>query len=264
MRHREENHAAMNCTLVIPFYRNSLMLARQLAEVSQYPAGWRVIIVDDGSPEPAEHIVREWIRSLPDGAPLAQAMALRLYRIDVDIPWNREGARNLASRECETDWLVHVDIDHILPAPCASALLRTPWEPRSFYRFPRFRVGRADDTRNKDRIPREQDFGEIHPHIDSYLCTKEVYWKAGGYNEDFSGTLGGGAEFLRRLNRTAEARIAPADVHLHVYTRTAIADASDLHCSRDTRVGKDIERQLRADGMPKPSSWLRFPWHRVL
>lgn len=257
-----------NCTLCVPFYRNPLMLRRQLSEIANYPAAWHVIIVDDGSPEPAEPIVRNWLdeRWMREAESLGQRPYVSLYRIDVDIPWNREGARNLASQECTTEWMVHVDIDHILPADCAARLLHGmyEWDSANFYRFPRVRIGKADETRQKDRIPTDAEFGAIHPHVDSYLCTKERYWRAGGYNEDFSGVLGGGAEFLRRLGKVAAPQIAPDDIHLEVYTRTTVADASDLHCSRDTVHGKIIERRLRAEGMPKPSSWLRFPWHRVL
>lgn len=253
-----------DCTLIIPFYRNSEMLRRQLQEIANYPIGWHFIVVDDGSPEPAAPIVREWLDIQISSGLQLRFDSIPLYRIDVDIPWNREGARNLASRECNTDWMVHVDIDHILPANCAARLLQHTWNERDFYRFPRFRVGAADETRNKDRIPREQTFGEIHPHVDSYLCTKEAYWKAGGYNEDFSGILGGGGEFLRRLGKAAHAKVAPPDVHLHVYTRDAIPDASDRYCSREMGPVRALERKLRENGIPAPTSHLRFPWHRVL
>lgn len=270
----------MNCTLVIPYYRNPLMLRRQLEEIAKYPPEWRVTIVDDGSPEPAEPIVREWDheRLRRTGHFWPQT---RLYRIDVDIPWNREGARNLASQQCETDWLVHVDIDHILPADCAARLTFGKWDipseiaihewaplPNYFYRFARYRVGAADDTRMKDRLPREQQFGAIHPHVDSYLCTKDAYWKAGGYNEKmYSGILGGGGEFLRRLEKHgARAAIAPTDIHLHVYTRDAVPDASDLYCSRDMAAVRAADREVRRLGNPRPGpdDIFRFPWHRVL
>lgn len=250
-----------DCTLIIPYYRNPLMLRRQLLELDMYPAEWRVIIVDDGSPEPAEDVLREWW--LPYANHSAQ-MRLSLYRINVDIPWNREGARNLASQECNTEWMVHVDIDHVLPAECAAALLKHPWEDRAFFRFPRNRVGAADETRKKDRIPTDAPFGAIHPHIDSYLCQKADYWTAGGYNEDFSGILGGGSEFLRRMERTARPRVAPPEIYLNVHTRSSVPDASDLYCSRDMSAVKKLERALREAGSPKPTTWLRFPWYRVL
>lgn len=244
------------------------MLIRQLEEIVKYPSGWRVIIVDDGSPSPALDVVKMWLNAQDSWSvsPGSVFDTLALYRIDVDIPWNREGARNLASRECKTEWMVHVDIDHVLPAECATRLLQlhTNWDMRNFYRFLRFRVGQADATRRKDRIAPDAEFGEIHPHIDSYLCTKDQYWDAGGYNEDFSGILGGGSEFLRRLERAARASMAPFDVYLHVYTRTAIADASDLYCDRSMTEVKKLERKLREQGSPKPTTWLRFPWRRLL
>ncbi len=241
-----------DCTLIIPYYRNPQMLAVQLATIVGYPPEWRVIIVDDGSPEPAEPIVRAWIAQHRDPPPYRFA----LYRIDVDIPWNREGARNLASRECQTEWMVHVDIDHVLPAECAARLLQLDPTTSRFYRFRRFRVGQADETRMKDRIPREQEHGEIHPHVDSYLCTKSAYWLAGGYNEDFSGLLGGGGEFLRRLGRTVHADLNPME--------KLERERLGIVGSRDTVELRKLERAQRAQGCPLPTSWLRFPWHRVL
>lgn len=246
-------------TLIVPYYRNPLMLRRQLEEMNQYPSGLQVIIVDDGSPEPAEPIVKEMASAeLRD--------RLRLYRILVDIPWNREQARNIGAREAVTDWIVQVDIDHILPVDCVPVLLAYPADDNHWYRFPRWRVGKADATRRKDRILPECEFGEILPHMDSYLVRRDVFWEAGGLDEDFAGVLGGGSEFLQRLEQVAREDLLPKHIHLHVYTRHAIADASDLHCDRDRQPGKVIMRRktVKAKMRGKPSNLLRLPWERVL
>lgn len=239
-------------TLIVPFYRNVHMLRHQLQAWEAYPREVRIVLVDDGSPEPAREV-------LAAHASPGLLERLSLYRIEVDIPWNRGGARNLGTHVAETDWIVHVDIDHVLPAELARKLLDFDAFRRRWYRFQRFRVGRADETRRKDKIPDELEFGKIHPHIDSYLCTRELYWEAGGYNEDFSGCLGGGTDFLKRMERLAQPELVPAPVHLLVFTRSVAADASDFSLSRDRTKGKELQRKIAGR---KPTSHLRFTWSK--
>lgn len=242
-------------TVVLPYYRQPLMLGLQLAAMARWPSAIRVIVVDDGSPEPARDVI------------LAQASPelldrLELYRIGVDIPWNRGGARNLGADRVQTDWLVHVDIDHVLPPESALALMQAEVKPDLWYRFRRFRVGQADETRRKDAIPTSQEFGEIKPHVDSYLLTRELYWQAGGYNEDFSGCLGGGTPYLAELAALAPVAQLPDDVALHVLTRSTCPDASEHSLSRDT--GEFTRRKKAMNGKFRGKNPIRFEWSRVL
>jgi len=239
-------------TLIVPFYRNVRMLRHQLQAWETYPREARIVLVDDGSPEPAREVVEAH-------ASPALLERLSLYRIEVDIPWNRGGARNLGTHVADTDWVLHVDIDHRLPAEMAWQLLGFDADRRRWYRFERFRFGRADATRRKDKIADDVEFGKIHPHIDSYLCTRELYWEAGGYNEDFSGCLGGGTDFLKRMEQIALPDLVPAPVHLMVFTRSVAPDASDFSLSRDRTKGKQLQRQIAGR---KPTSHLRFTWSK--
>lgn len=232
-------------TLILPYYRQPLMLRRQLDEVALYPEGIEVIVVDDGSPEPAADVFRSGDRSA-------------LYRIEQDIPWNRGGARNLGAHVAETDWIVHLDIDHVLLAAEAQLLLAATLHPRIWYRFRRWRPGPADETRRKDKIPPDAA-GEVKPHIDSYACTRQLYWEAGGYDEDYSGVLGGGSPFLGMLELTAGPPVV-LDIWLHVYTRALVPDASVSHLSRDTSEYKALRKRK---GTIKGSNPLRFKWSRV-
>jgi glycosyltransferase involved in cell wall biosynthesis len=224
------------------------MLKKQLEVVKDYPEDFRVIVVDDCSPEPAEPLVfgldRVW-----------------LYRIDDDIPWNREGARNLGATVAGTEWIIQVDTDHILPVRCAEKLANAYLDDKVWYRFPRYRVGKADDTRKKDSIPEDQECGRIKPHIDSYLCTAKLYWEVGGYNEEYSGCLGGGGPFLKRMAQVGgEAELLPEDTFLEVYTRDKIKDASVWDLSRDKT---EFKRRKKIFGSKKAKDCLRFKWHRV-
>ena len=81
--------------------------------------------------------------------------------------------------------------------------------------------------------------------------------------ERFCGMLGGGNEFLKRLELLYPVDVIP-DVFLRVYTKHVINDASDSHCSRDTKPGKNLWRQLQRAGGGPPTQWLTLPWSRVL
>lgn len=243
-------------TLCLSYYRQPLMLARQLAEFEKYPSGIQIIVVDDGSPEPAREVLA--------AASAALRSRLKLYRIDVDLQWNREGARNLSAQKATTDWLLMADLDHVLPAQAAAHLVEYDPSPHFWHRFPRWRQGKADETRMKDTIARDVEFGEIKPHIDSYLLTRQMYWSINGYDEDFVGCLGGGTDFLRRLEwHHGAPLLMPAHIHLHVHTRHSVPDASVTTLSRDTSRGKAIARR-KGLTHHKPMRPIRFDWYREL
>lgn len=239
-------------TLIVPFYRNVEMLRRQAAAWAEYPDNVKVLLVDDGSPERAEDVIAELSYSPGN---------LSIYRIDVDIPWNRGGARNLGTQEARTEWVVHVDIDHLLTPDQAEKLVAFFPKRRKWYKFRRFRVGKADETRMKDDIPREQEYGEIHPHMDSYLIQKELYWEAGGYNENFSGCLGGGSDFLRILGALSEPAVLMTS--LEVYTRSVVKDASDFALSRGKGEYAKRRAEMRRTNTLKGANPIRFKWHQV-
>lgn len=237
-------------TLIVPYYRNPAMLRLQDETWRLYPPELRVIVVDDGSPaDPADAVLPVYSRAA-------------LLRIETDIAWNRNGARNLGSHAAETDWLLHLDVDHLLLPEGAWELVYGPLDPKVWYRFRRYRVGAADETRRKDELPDDAPFGRIKWHVDSFLCTHARYWSAGGYDEDYSGSLGGSAPFLEKLQGSAPCKEHP-DATLRVHTRHAVPDAPDIHLSRDRSRYKRLRAEKRAQGDPKPTDWLRFPWTRI-
>lgn len=260
-------------TMIVPYYRQPRMLAKQLATWAEYSAEakdfFRFVIVDDCSPEPA-HEVLDLFALNHEAAPFVMPR-ISLYRIDEDVPWNRGMARNLGTTVAETEWVLHVDTDHVLPPESAEKLVKqlrvvlevdkTP--SNDWFRFERIRVGIADETRRKDNVDAAAQFVKIHPHIDSYLCTPKAYWAAGGYNEDFSGVLGGGSPFLKEMERENGA---PGLVHfpLHVHTRHSVPDASERTLSRDPALFAARKREIMGKrGTLRGHDPIRLPWHRV-
>lgn len=241
-------------TLILPYYRQTNILLAQLDVIDQYPDGLRVIVVDDGSPEPAKDVIGVLgLKSRKD--------YLSLYRINEDIPWNRGEARNLGAYVATTDWIIQADIDHILPAECAERLVNMSLRGHSWYRFPRFRVGKADSTRKKDLIPETQDFGAVKPHQDSYLIPRTMFLSR-PYDERYSGCLGGGTPFLTIMEAAYGApKLLPEDIFLFVYTSDKIPDASITTLSRDT---SEYARRREKFGDVPPTKMLLHPWHKVL
>ncbi len=251
-------------TMIAPYYRQPAMLRKQLETWYSYPReiyeAFDFIVVDDCSLEPAERVMD------PSYTRPSFNHRIQLYRIDKDVPWNRGMARNLGTRMAETPWILHLDTDHILPPESAELLVKkfehaTPGT--QWYRFKRFRVGAADETRKKDKADPKATFVEIHPHIDSYLCTTTAFWKAGSYNEDFSGVLGGGTPFLKEMERV-NGEPAVLSIPLHVYTRHSVPDSSEHTLPRDPAAFKKRKQEIMAKrGTLRGHDPIRLPWHRV-
>lgn len=250
-------------TMVTPYYRQPRMLEKQLKAWANYDAATRAafhfIVVDDCSPEPAEPIVSVWN--------MQGRLPVTLLRIDVDKPWNRSMVRNLGTQQAPTEWVLHVDTDHVLPPKSAADLVfqlrEIPPKNTEWFRFTRCRIGAADETRQKDKVPRDATEVGIHPHIDSYLCTKTAYWKAGGYNEDFTGVLGGGSPFLKEMVK-ANGEPGLIQAPLYVYTRHAVPDSSISNLSRDPALFAARKREImKARGTLRGHDPIRLPWHKV-
>jgi len=249
------------------------MLEAQTDVIKDYPAGIKVIIVDDGSPEPALDVINKFPTLVSktgenrDGINTTQQgdtnnSPLSLYRINVDIPWNREQARNLGAYVADTQWIIQVDIDHVLPVACAKRLLELSLNPKNWYRFPRYRLGKADETRKKDTLSPDVEYGKIHPHVDSYLVTRDMLLSS-PYDERYSGCLGGGTPFTARMKRLyGEPRMLPEDVFLQVHTKHKVKDASISTLSRDT--SEYVRRREQIGANDKPPKMLLHPWHKVI
>lgn len=207
-------------TIVIPYYSQPAMLARQAAEWKGYPEGIEVVVVDDGSAVPAA------------------AEGCSIYRVAEDIPWHQDGARNLGAHVATGDWLLLLDIDHVLPAGAAQALLgRLPGlRPRAAFRPARRLVSGAH---------------RLNPAANIWLIRREDFWRVGGYDERLCGSYGTDLEFRPRLRR--HLRELPAPVTLDVYTRDVVADAATAGLDRT------VVHPPKLAGPPKV---LGFEWSR--
>jgi hypothetical protein len=243
------------------------MLAHQLTAWAAYPAEvrqhFRFVIVDDCSTQPCDALLHHY--------PAPENTAL--YRIDTDIPWNQHGARNLAAQQATTDWLLMLDIDHVLTAENAARLVRAmhyvPAAAHGWFKFPRERIGAEDETRTKDsrlrRIDPTISRVPVNSAMNCFLVTRDAYWRAGGYNEDFCGTYGGDSQFLNYLRDEAGEPATINDVWLQVHTRHSVPDANTVGLDRSP---EEFRRRLaaarEAGTVRGHAPYCRFEWRRVL
>jgi hypothetical protein len=236
-------------TLCLPYYLNKSMLERQFRAMEGLPKTLRdqlgMVVVDDGSPsDPAEG------RDI--GLPLS------IYRIDVDIRWNQDAARNIAVHHARTQWLLLTDIDHLVPWETWHALLVTKkLSKEHVYRFSRA-------TLDNDDPPRLSPY---KPHPNSWLMTKAMYDHIGGMDERFAGHYGTDSEFRDRINSRVKTAVVMLPEVLWRVPRTTIPDASTTTYTRkgdpidDGAIAKiKLRRAMEIGWTPKR---LSFPYRQI-
>ena len=230
-------------TLIHPYYQNPEMFRRQQETWAAYPDDLKsrihIIVVDDGSPsEPAmAHLIPTGVASFA------------LYRCLVDVRWNWLFCRNLAMSQTTTEWALMTDIDHVLPAETLRALLIAKLDLTIAY--------------NLNRVDAPLMKVNPKPHPNTWLMTKALFDRVGGYDERFSGYYGTDGEFRRRVKRVAQTVMLPQA--LIRYTHDVIPDADTRRYGRkepqDAAVQRIfMERENSNDRAPKR---LTFPWLRV-
>ena len=168
---------------------------------------------------------------------------LRLLRVDDDIAWNMPGCRNLAATTASAAWLLFFDIDNVADQAAvqkmAGALDRL--DPMRLHVFRRIEHGQ-----------------DVEPHINSYLITRQGYFRAGGYDEDFCGHYGYEDVLFRLMWRKhVGSEVLLTDIALtQLNHRTSGLD-------RDTARNQALIQARAAAGLPKPKGMLRFGWHEV-
>ncbi len=226
---------------------NQGMLDEHLKRLERLPQAVRdeleLIIVDDGSPN-GEAQAREI------------GLPVRVFRIDVDIRWNQDAARNIGAFEAEASWLLLTDIDHLVPPKTLVWLLSSTLGKKTVYRFQRMTL----EAMGKDRVT------EYKPHPNSWLMTREMYNRIGGYDERFAGHYGTDAEFRDRVLRVAGEPVM-LDVALWRVPRSTIADASTTTYVRkgapeDVGAIQRIKNERAEDPQWKPLQF-RNPYRQI-
>lgn len=222
-------------TVIIPFYLNRHFFAQQVAGWAQWSdelrAAVSVIVVDDGSPEPAV---------MPNPVPLS----LRLFRIHEDRQWNWLAARNIGAHHAADGWMLLTDMDHVLPAETADAIIWGKHDPSVVYAFSR----------------REHTGEPVTPHSASFLMTRALFWTIGGYDETLSGHYGTDGDFRRRIMKVAPIHVLPEKLVRYEYVSDSSTSRYPRKLPADATAVKQLVAQRAKGWTPKV---LSFPYQEV-
>jgi len=214
-------------TICSAFYENAGMLKRQIEHFQKLPKNIRehlnLIVVDDGTGAP---------KARPDGSLIAGARAssaapalpcdigfpFDVYRMKLDIRWNQDACRNLAVSRAITEWILLIDIDHIVPEETLRALITEVHSTDSVYLFARQVV-----------LPNGQ-LETFRPAPNLFFLTRQLYWRVGGYDEFLRGKYGTDGDMRRRLFAASPPIYLPQQ--LHFVTPRIIPDACTTSYSR--------------------------------
>lgn len=233
-------------SLVFAYYENPDMLELQWQEIARYPStikdSLEVIVIDDGSPTfPAGEVRR------PPGLPRHV-----IFRLDRDVRWNQDAARNVGAHEAQSPWLLLTDIDHVVPAATLAEVLSREKDPNLVYSFPRVKFESGE---------------EREPHPNSYLMTKDLYWTIGGHDEDYKGIYGKDFLFRQRVLRFTREVLLHGAPLARVGSMT-VADAGSRTISRDNtlrqRVWGYLLPVLKSLKLWRGVQTLTESYHRVL
>jgi hypothetical protein len=108
------------------------------------------------------------------------------------------------------------------------------------------------------------DRGELKPHVNSFALRRKLFWKVGGYDEDYCGVYGTDQLFRTRLWRRGVEVALPMPI-IRV-SRAVIPDASTSTLERDHDRSirkKMIARDKALRGEANVVKVLQFRWERV-
>lgn len=227
-------------SLVMAYYRAPLMLKRHTETWGLYSEyvkkRLRVILVDDGSPEPIT-------------PPAVKGVEVHVFRIKQNIPWNMDGARNLAMFHCPDKFALMTDMDHLLEPGEAEKLIRNPWL-RGYFYYP----SRVDIHGNEQKR-----------HPNSFVLAVEDFWRIGGYDEDFAGYYGSDANFVKNLRGVAKP--IEVDVFALRHYQGVVPDASTSDWGRKTPEYHARNNKYLIGKRARPPYFaenpLRFDWERL-
>jgi len=228
-------------SIVIPYYNSVAMIPIQLqywnAYTPEIKKDIKIIIVDDGSEES-----QKVNKHIPQNLDLN----LEIYEIQEDIPWNECGANNLGCHVATSQWIFRNDFDWLIPVELLKHIATYTLDPTKVYNF--------NSQYWQGNNPPNERLG-IPPNI--LLFTKDVFFKSGGYDEDFRGHHGCDMLFRHRL-----AAVAPCITYPFGYMEAVLAGSGHTLARDATESYKLLNKKISGE-IPISKDILRFTWKRV-
>jgi GT2 family glycosyltransferase len=198
----------------------------------------KLIIVDDGSVvQPAIDVIQEI--GDPD---------IQLYKVVDDLGFNSHGARNLAMKVTDKDWNLMIDLDVIVQPRLINTIRNIAKD-----------VDTAYYCSIIDRI-RGKKYHSLR-FINHLLIHRELFWRIGGYDEEFVGYYHGDGEFIESLGRVGNLILSldlEIDIIEFMNRKPSEHDKSELEPIEDMVYKRIVEKRFSE----KPS--INFKWVREL
>jgi hypothetical protein len=172
---------------------------------------------------------------------------IKIYRVEEDLICNIAGVRNLAAQECQTEWMVILDMDTIVSEELAKAMLKLIETKQKgiCFKFNR----RVLDNKNHEKHNR--------PHPAVCLLRRTDYWDVGGCDEDLVGHYGQtDPMFWHRA-------IGKLKVHTEKKLYLDYIPDGEANINRNTSYNaKLFKHKKRINNWS--TNFIRFKWKRVL
>ena len=169
-------------SLIHPFYNDEKRLELQVDNWMTWPDEIcklvDVTLIDDHSDRPLKIDKKAWKKLRNKG------LQVRIFRIENNLKWNTPGALNLGFTVAPKKWALTMDSDCFFDADNMRKLLFT-FRPRTdrIWKFKRKRYGTTEPKswlENNRWLPC------------TMLMSKEIFFRVGGFDEDFTGHYTGG------------------------------------------------------------------------
>jgi hypothetical protein len=226
---------------VYSYYNNLQMLQRQITEWTLYPEEIQkqlsICITDDCSEIP-----------IPLFLNYPKNIKTSIYKIEKKVAWNWLACRNIGAFELNTKWLFITDMDHLMSKESMIQLMNQikGLNTNLIYFFTREHAS--------NHFP-------IGGHTNSYLMTREMYWKVGGHDEKYAGIYYGTTrEFQKRAFSKAEGQRI-LNIPLSLFFTDDINDA----CTKELPRNKEKDQILMTKILRKKQKIkvLSFPYKKL-
>ena len=240
-------YSKLKISYVVPIYNEQEDYAAFYHLVNTYSKYSRKVLkhlhfifVDDHSPIPLK-------------MPTQHALNYTLARIDTNILWNQGGARNLGVHLSRTSKLILTDLDILFDEDGLLELLEAAI-PQNIHVFPRISSGQ-----------------QIHPHFNTFYCSKSTYYKSLGVDEAFCGHYGHEDVFFLDFQKRLGTRIIRSKSIFVSHFEHKNTDKAQHQLVRDPSFTQDLyeaKRRILKDPNRDPFEahsrlFLNFDWQQV-